>query len=180
MAERENVELKARVGGHERSRRVCEELGAESRRVLVQRDTYFVTAHGRLKLREEEGSAAQLISYRRPDSTGARSSRFRLVEVTDAEGLRQALSEALGVRAVVAKRRHLYMWEGVRIHLDEVEGLGAFVEFEAPVAADGGGAARALVERLRAAFGIADFDLVAGSYVDLTEAQGAAGQPPFG
>jgi adenylate cyclase class IV len=32
---------------------------------------------------------------------------------------------------VVAKRRHLLLWEGVRIHLDEVERLGTFIELEA-------------------------------------------------
>ena len=31
---------------------------------------------------------------------------------------------------VVDKRRRLLLWEGVRIHLDRVEGLGAFVELE--------------------------------------------------
>lgn len=164
---RENVELKARVADHERSERVCEEIGAESRGVLLQRDTYFEAANGRLKLREEEGSPAQLISYRRPDSAEPRSSRFRLVEVADPDGLRQMLAETLGVRAVVAKRRRLCIWQGVRIHLDEVEQLGAFIEFEAPVqTGDGPGAARAQVEKLRKAFGIADADLVSGSYVD--------------
>jgi adenylate cyclase class IV len=59
------------------------------------------------------------------------------------------------------------MWEGVRIHLDEVEGLGEFLEFEAPVEASGEAGARELVERLRAAFRIGAGDLVAGSYVDL-------------
>jgi predicted adenylyl cyclase CyaB len=180
VAPRENVELKSRFANHKSSRRICEELGAESCGVLIQRDTYFEATYGRLKVREEDGSPAQLISYSRPDSTEARSSRFRLVEIADTDGLRQALSEAVGVRAVIAKRRHLYMWEGVRIHLDEVEGLGAFVEFEAPVATEGRDAARALVEQLRAAFGIADSDLVAKSYVDLIEAQGSGGQPPSG
>lgn len=168
--ERENVELKAGVGGHGRSWRVCGELGAEACGVLVQRDTYFEVAEGRLKLREEEGSPAQLISYRRPDAAEARSSRFRVVEVADADGLRDALSETLGVRVVVAKRRHLYMWEGVRIHLDEVEGLGAFIEFEAPVASSRHDAA-ALVERLQAAFGITDSDLIAQGYADLAMGQ---------
>ncbi|HVY95749.1 MAG TPA: class IV adenylate cyclase [Solirubrobacterales bacterium] len=180
MAERENVELKARVESIERSRRVCEELEAEPCGDFAQRDTYFEAAHGRLKLREEEGSPAQLISYRRPDAAEARSSRFRLVPVADPGGLRQALSETLGVRAVVAKRRHLYLWEGVRIHLDEVEGLGTFVEFEAPVRDGAGDGAWALVERLRAAFAIAAADLVAESYVDLAEAHGAAAGPPSG
>ena len=42
-----------------------------------------------------------------------------------------ALSETLGVDVVVEKRRHLLLWETVRIHLDEVTGLGSFLELEA-------------------------------------------------
>ena len=43
----------------------------------------------------------------------------------------EALDAALGTTVVVAKRRRLFIWEDVRIHLDEVEGLGTFVELEA-------------------------------------------------
>ena len=39
--------------------------------------------------------------------------------------LAEALDAALGTVVVVCKRRRLFLWEGVRIHLDEVEGLGA-------------------------------------------------------
>jgi len=31
----------------------------------------------------------------------------------------------------VSKRREIYLWHNVRIHLDAVTGLGSFVEFEA-------------------------------------------------
>ena len=48
-----------------------------------------------------------------------------------ADGTLAALSETLGVDVVVEKRRHLLLWETVRIHLDEVTGLGSFVELEA-------------------------------------------------
>jgi adenylate cyclase, class 2 len=45
--------------------------------------------------------------------------------------LRAALSSALGIKVVVAKKRSLFLWNEVRIHLDEVKGLGNFIEFEA-------------------------------------------------
>ena len=48
-----------------------------------------------------------------------------------ADGTLAALSETLGVDVVVEKRRHLLLWKTVRIHLDEVTGLGSFVELEA-------------------------------------------------
>ena len=38
------------------------------------------------------------------------------------------LAEALGVRSVVRKRREIYLYHNVRIHLDEVCDLGRFLE----------------------------------------------------
>ena len=62
--------------------------------------------------------------------------------------LAEALDAALGTVVVVSKRRRLFLWEGVRIHLDEVDGLGSFVEFEA-VLPDAGDLATARVRRSR-------------------------------
>jgi homotetrameric cytidine deaminase len=167
-APRRNVELKARDPDPERTLRLALALGAEDRGDVDQRDTYFAVRRGRLKLREERPGGAWLVGYARADAADARTSAYRLVEVPDPEGLRAALDEALGVRAVVVKRRRLLLWEGVRIHLDEVEGLGRFVELEA-LADEGSDLARehALVARLRTELGLADEDLVAGSYADL-------------
>ena len=49
----------------------------------------------------------------------------------EADALRAALDDAYGTLVTVTKRRHLLLWEGVRIHLDEVEGLGSYLELEA-------------------------------------------------
>jgi homotetrameric cytidine deaminase len=126
---RRNVEIKARDADPGRTLERALGLGAADEGVLTQRDTYFGGARGRLKLREEDGGA-YLIAYVRPDADEARTSAYRLADVADPAALREALDAALGTRVVVDKRRHLLLWEGVRIHLDEVEGLGAFVELE--------------------------------------------------
>jgi homotetrameric cytidine deaminase len=125
-----NIELKALDPDPARSLAVCRELGAEDKGVLRQRDTYFRTRAGRLKLREEEPGGAVLIQYDRPDAAEARESRYRLTRVDDPEELRASLDAALGTLVVVDKERHLFLWDGVRIHLDDVAGLGAFVELE--------------------------------------------------
>src|SRR5262245_16906355 len=129
-APRRNVELKAMDPDPARSLAVCRELGAEDRGVLRQRDTYFRARSGRLKLREEEPGGAVLIQYDRPDAAEARESRYRLTRVEDPDDLRASLDAALGTLVVVDKERHLFLWDGVRIHLDTVEGLGSFVELE--------------------------------------------------
>jgi homotetrameric cytidine deaminase len=129
-APRRNVELKALDPDPVRSLATCRELGAEDRGVLRQRDTYFRTRAGRLKLREEEPGGAVLIQYDRPDAADARESRYRLTRVDDPDDLRASLDAALGTLVVVEKERRLLLWDGVRIHLDTVEGLGSFVELE--------------------------------------------------
>jgi homotetrameric cytidine deaminase len=170
-APRRNVELKARDRDPARSLERALALGADDRGELVQRDTYFATPRGRLKLREQEPGGAELIAYERSDRADARESRYRLAPVADGAALREALDAALGTTVVVAKRRRLLVWEGVRIHLDEVAGLGAFVELEG-VAAPGSDltAEGERVARLRAELGIADADLEATGYADLLAA----------
>lgn len=165
---RRNIELKARDPDPARSLDVCDSLGAVEAGVLVQTDTYFNVPRGRLKLREEDGDSTQLISYVRPDDLGERLSQYRIVEIEDAEGLKAALSERLGTRVVVSKRRRLFLWREVRIHLDRVDGLGAYLEFEA-VAPEHSDLAdeRQKVRHLREAFAIGAEDLIDRSYSDL-------------
>ena len=162
-----NVELKAHDPDPARTLERALAAGAEDRGLLRQRDTYFAVARGRLKLREEEPGGATLIAYERPDAAAERVSEYRLVPVGEPEGLRAALAAANGIAAVVVKRRHLLLWESVRIHLDEVRGLGSFLELEA-VAEPGSdlGRERAQVAELRLALDIRDEDLREGSYAD--------------
>jgi homotetrameric cytidine deaminase len=167
-----NVELKARDPDPARSLERALALRAEDKGEIVQRDTYFAGARGRLKLREQQADGTplwdELIEYSRADSTDARTSTYRRVPVADVAALHEALDAAYGTLATVSKRRRLLLWEGVRIHLDEVEGLGSYLEFEA-VAEPGSDLAgeREKVERLRREFGVLDDDLVATSYLDL-------------
>jgi homotetrameric cytidine deaminase len=166
---RVNVELKARDPDPEATAARCLSLGATDGGVLAQRDTYFLARRGRLKLRAEDGAlGGELIAYGRPDHPDAAESTYVLAPVAAAEELAEALEAALGTVVVVSKRRRLFLWEGVRIHLDEVEDLGNFVEFEAVLPEAGDLAtAREKVAHLRSQLGIADDDLVAVGYADL-------------
>lgn len=173
-APRRNVELKARDRDPAHSLAACAALDAEDRGVLRQRDTYFHASRGRLKLREQNRHKPHLIAYERCDRPGERTSSYRIVEVERADELKRALTAALGVRVVVAKERRLYLWESVRIHLDEVEGLGSFIEFEAVAPPDSDlSREEARVRFLRETFQIAEKELLATSYSDL--ALGAEG-----
>jgi homotetrameric cytidine deaminase len=164
-----NVELKAVDRDPEATLARCLALGAKDAGGLEQRDTYFMARRGRLKLRIEEGAlGGELIAYRREDATEAVTSDYVLAAVAAPEDLAEALEAALGAVVVVSKRRRLFLWEGVRIHLDEVDNLGSFVEFEAVLPGAGDlPTAQAKVTRLRAELGIADDALVSVGYADL-------------
>ena len=166
---RVNVELKARDLDPEATAARCAALGAQDRGVLVQRDTYYEARHGRLKLRRSVEAGDELIAYGRPDAAEPAESTYSRAPTADAQALGEALEAALGTVVVVAKRRRLFVWENVRIHLDDVEGLGTFLELEAIVDPDGSdhADARAKVDRLRDALAITDGALVAEGYCDL-------------
>ena len=167
-AVRRNIEIKARDADPGRTLELALALGAEDQGEIQQVDTYFSRARGRLKLREQEPGASELIQYHRPDRGEARTSSYRRVATDDGDGLREALADAYGTLVVVRKRRRLLVWDDVRIHLDEVEGLGSFLELEAVVAAESDLALEHdKVARMREELRIEETGLVASSYSDL-------------
>jgi len=106
-----------------------------------------------------------LIQFERASEPQQRESRYRIIEVSDGATLRAALTAAIGICGVVAKRRHLLLWQSVRIHLDEVEQLGRFIELEAVAPPDSDLThEHRLVAELRDALGITDERLVALGY----------------
>ncbi len=83
-----------------------------------------------------------------------------------------ALKAALGEIGIVRKRRTLYLVGQTRIHLDEVEGLGDWLELEVVLepgqsADDGARIARGTDARIRDRHD----DLEARAYVDLLNSQ---------
>ncbi len=139
-----------------------------------QIDTYFQVHQGRLKVRETGGETGTLIFYLREDEPSLKRSRVLLQEVSNARELKELLTEALGVLTTVEKRRTIYRWGQVQIHLDEVAGLGDYIEFERMLASsEDERAAEAEFHHLQSAFNISENDMVAGSYSDLLLSRGA-------
>lgn len=162
-----NIELKAKLHDYDAAMKICDNVGASLEGELWHHDTYFTTNRGRLKLRECRPGEDHLIYYERADSSAATSSHY-FIEPANA-GVSQLLGQALGVEATVTKTRALWLWKNVRIHLDRVEGLGDFMEFEAVLidesdAEDG----HQKVDYLQRKFLLSDDDLIAVSYLDLT------------
>jgi predicted adenylyl cyclase CyaB len=166
-----NIEIKAQMADLGRARATAERLATARLGIERQRDTYFRCRAGRLKLREIEDRAVQLIAYERADRPEAKASDYRLVEVANRESavaLRELLEAALGTLVVVEKSREIFLYHNVRIHLDEVAELGSFIELEAVVASAADDAtAHEQVAWLLEQFKIGAADLIAGSYSDM-------------
>lgn len=125
-----NVEIKARTDRSAEIHDYLTQQGADFKGTDIQKDTYFNVPSGRLKLRQ--GSIENnLIFYSRPNTSGPKTSAFDLVAVQDPDSMLQVLSNALGVKVTVVKKRSIYYIDNVKFHLDEIEGLGSFVEIEA-------------------------------------------------
>ena len=125
-----NVEIKAKCNDASFIRNYLLSNGADFKGIDEQTDTYFNVSNGRLKLREGN-IENNLIFYERTDQAGPKNSHFHLVKVEDAEGLKEVLTKSNEVKVVVKKKREIYFIKNVKFHVDEVPGLGSFVEIEA-------------------------------------------------
>ncbi len=125
-----NVEIKARCNDPENIRRYLLTNNADFKGKDEQSDTYFNVPNGRLKLREGN-IENNLIFYERTNQSGPKNSHFNLVKVEDVKGLKEVLTKSNGVKVIVKKTREIYYINNVKFHIDEVPGLGSFVEIEA-------------------------------------------------
>jgi adenylate cyclase len=140
--------------------------------VIEQEDIFFPCpkTEGRLKFRRLSKDHGELIYYRRLDATGPCESRYIRSTSADPDSLVDALSQALGVRGVVRKHRTLFMVGQTRVHLDDVQGLGTFLELEvvlepAQSVLEGTAVARQIMARLA----VEEGDLVKEAYIDLID-----------
>ncbi len=163
-----NIEIKAKCNDPAYIRSYLENNNAALKGTDLQTDTYFNVANGRLKLREGR-IENNLIYYERSNQTGPKDSKFHLVQVEDAQGLKEVLTRSNGVKVIVKKKREIWYIDNVKFHIDIVEELGSFIEIEA-----GNLLADLPREKLQEqcdhylhAFAIKDGDLLAVSYSDL-------------
>jgi len=165
-----NIEIKAHARDFLGMMKRARTLSDKPVEVIQQVDTFFNTKKGRLKLRVLAPNRGQLIYYERVNQDGPKRSDYYIAETSDPENLKRELELAYGIRGMVKKTRYLYLVGQTRVHLDDVEGLGRFVELEV-VLNDGQSDAegRAIAEGLMASLGVEGSDLIEGAYMDLLE-----------
>ena len=166
-----NLEAKFRLADLVEAEHRAAAIGYTRRAILEQRDTFFRVANGKLKLREESGSAV-LIFYHRTESGPLMLSNYEIVQVAEPARTLRMLEDALGTIAVVEKVRTLMMRDNVRLHLDRVANLGLFGEIEA-VITDGEDPerSRGAVDEIVAALGVQPGDLIDVSYFEMLAAR---------
>ncbi|HYH11783.1 MAG TPA: class IV adenylate cyclase [Thermomicrobiales bacterium] len=174
---RRNLELKVRLtrGGLDAVRDRLARLGTSEPDVQQQEDRYFAVPGGRLKLRTIICNPAELrselIAYRRPDEHGSRWSTYSITPLgpEQAASLAVTLAQVLPERVVIRKRREIYLHGATRIHLDDVQELGAFVELETVMSEQSTGDAATEHQFVIDTLGLAGWPVEAGSYSDLLE-----------
>ncbi len=163
-----NVEIKAHLPEPMAVRRRARDLADEGPWAIVQHDIFFRCDTGRLKLRRFADGTGELIAYERADDRGPKTSHYRIVPSAHPAELAAALGDALGVLGEVRKRRTLWLAGRTRIHLDEVDLLGSFLELEVVLEpGETAAAGEQEAERLMTALGVGAGDLVANAYIDL-------------
>ncbi|HRI20617.1 MAG TPA: class IV adenylate cyclase, partial [Panacibacter sp.] len=125
-----NIEIKAKCFYPQKVEAFLLENNAIFRGTDLQKDIYFNLPEGRLKLRRGN-IENNLIFYKRNNQKGPKQSDFNLMPVAEPDKLELLLTNALGVKVVVEKKRKIFFLDNIKIHLDEVSGLGSFVEIEA-------------------------------------------------
>jgi predicted adenylyl cyclase CyaB len=165
-----NVEIKAKVSDLSLPRARLAKLNGQDSYSLSQIDTFFNAPLGRLKLREFGDGAAELISYHRADQSGPKLCDYERVACKNPKELGKTLAKSLGIRGVVIKKRQVTLIGRTRVHLDEVEGLGSFVELEVVLDRDEPvSVGERVVADLLRELGIPQSCLRSAAYIDLLE-----------
>ena len=144
-------------------------LGADLWGDLRQTDTYFNVASGRLKLRETVGYQAELIFDQRDEAAANRPSDYDVATTPKPRPCGGA-ERRPGRPAVVHKRRTLLVLDTTRVHIDNVETLGASSSWRCRCrrATATGSRSNASTWLLEASSDSSWDDCIRASYLDLT------------
>lgn len=130
VEEIKNLEIKVQLDQRTLSN-LLEQLSPYYSETVIQTDTYFATNEGRLKLREEKDRTSYLIRYQRPNVEEAKESHCFFYPIGNASLFLSVLGDCLREEIKVKKQRAVYMLKPhIRVHLDQVENLGDFLEIE--------------------------------------------------
>lgn len=169
-----NIESKFRCTDHDTVLQRALASGATDKGFLQQIDQFYDVPKGRLKLRTVNGAQCELIAYERENTTEPRASDYARYATQDPTSLAAVLERALSRTGVVEKARHLLILRNTRIHLDDVVGLGRFVELETVISKQSEIDAAAEHQEVITALGLGGAERIAVAYLDLSKAEGTS------
>ena len=125
-----NIEIKAKTQDFSWQKELASKLTDTPEQLICQEDIFFYSPKGLLKLRIFSPSHGELIYYERNDISGPKQSNYSISKTDTPDILKATLAGALGIQGTVRKKRCLFIVGQTRIHLDDVESLGKFIELE--------------------------------------------------
>ena len=127
---KKNLEIKYKFGNLKEISYVTGILKNYSHTTEIQTDIYYKTNKGRLKLRIINDTEGSLILYNRAEKKNKRISKYTISKTKDYRELDFILRKQFGLLVTVSKKREVYVYNNVRVHIDTVKGLGKFLEIE--------------------------------------------------
>lgn len=167
-----NIEIKAKISDYNKFENEVKKICGAEGKTIKQEDIFFFVPKGRLKLRIFTESSGELIYYERENTDVPKESNYFILVTDEPEKLKSVLQKSLGIRGTVKKIRQLYLYGNTRIHVDEVENLGNYLELEVVLKND-----QSTEEGIKIAndlmlkLGINQADLINNAYIDLIEAK---------
>jgi predicted adenylyl cyclase CyaB len=130
-----NIELKIELHNFKEIKQRLLEIKAESKGTLLQVDTYYDYPDGRLKAREINKKEFVIIYYKRPNEAASKISNYKVYrfEKKDFAQIKKMFSDLCDEKVIVRKVRDLWIYKNTRIHLDNVNNLGNYLELETVV-----------------------------------------------
>lgn len=167
-----NFEIKCRCLDFETMRIRLARQGARRTGEQIQRDVYYKTSGVTTKLRIITDGPTYLVHYQRPDEKGVRKSNYSLKKVMLPLFSHLYHRFRFGVDLVVDKKRQIWKWKAVRVHLDRVAGLGTFLEIESVVEKAGSEEiAMKQCQEMIEALKLSEDSFLAGSYSEMLRAR---------
>ncbi len=163
-----NIEIKAQIKNLTKLLTLAKKISDSGEIIINQKDIFYNAPKGRLKLRIFSPQKGELIYYERNNMKGPKESNYFITTINNPSTLNDTLSLALGVKGVVQKQRRLFLIGQTRLHIDDVEKLGQYMELEVVLQEDqtneeGEYIAKDLIKKLQ----ISDKDLIDKAYIDL-------------
>jgi len=125
-----NIEIKAIIDDRETIYNKIKKISTSGPNLLIQKDIFYNSPFGRLKLREINGTNLEIIFYIRKNQKSPKTSKYYRIKVNKASIIDKLLRILLGIKGIVKKKREVFFVDRTRIHIDSVDSLGEFIELE--------------------------------------------------